>query len=82
MAEKTEIEYEQVTIRVPKKIMDFLRLMQKLNHETPEEYMAYNVVDMVRADIDAGDVFIPEPHEVAELNGLTPVFKEILGSSC
>ena len=80
--EKTVIEYEQVSLKVPKRIRDFLRLMQKVNHEGPEEYLAYNAVMAVRADIDAGDVFIPEPHEVAELHGLNPVFREILGDSC
>jgi hypothetical protein len=78
------VEYEQVTLRIPKKIMDFLRLTQKLNHEDPEKYLLHSLVDMVRADIDAGDVFVPEvpePAEVARIHGLTPVFKEVLGYS-
>jgi len=47
MSEK--IEYEEVTIKVPKPIMGFLRNIG----EKPQEWIEYQVFDSVRAHLDA-----------------------------
>ncbi len=72
------IEYEKVEIQVPKKIMDFLREMERITHEKPEEYMAYSIVSSVDADISCGETFVSSPQEMRKHYGLVPVFREIL----
>ena len=44
-----EIEYETVSVRLPKAIMDLLRDYV----ENPEEYLSVNIIASVKADIDA-----------------------------
>jgi hypothetical protein len=75
---ETEIEYEQVTIRLPKVVLDFLRSMEKTISMTPKEYIEYNTVCSIRADIDDLDAFVPSPEEVAKAWNLNPIFKQIL----
>lgn len=72
-----EIEYETVTVRVPKRIMDFLRQHKALS-TTAEEYIEYSIVDIVRSDIDGG-VF-SDPERIAEGYGLQSIFQEITNS--
>lgn len=71
---EAEIEYETVTVKVPKRIMDFLRQNKALDM-APEEYLAYGIVDFVRADIDGG-VF-SDPKSIANGYRLNPVFKAV-----
>lgn len=79
METQTEtIEYEDVTVKVPKLIMAFLRAHEKDMGETAEEYIAYNAVGVVRADLDAGDVFVPVAEEIAREWNLNHIFKEII----
>lgn len=75
MSEK--IECESVTVQVPKAIMEFLRSIEKPISMTAKEYIEYNIVECVRADIDAWETFI-SPKEVAEGWGLNPIFKTII----
>jgi hypothetical protein len=75
---KQEIEFENVTIKVPKLIMDFLRGREKDMDETAKEYIEYNVVQIVDSDIRAGDVFVQSPKEAAEGWKLNPVFRAII----
>jgi len=82
MSEKEKIEFEEITVKVPKLIIDFLRKHEKILGKTAQEYMERNIVDCVRADIDAGDVFVPVPEEVVEQHGLGPVFKAVLKRHC
>lgn len=70
-----EIEFETVTVKVPKKIMDFLRESKVLD-STPEEYLAYSIVESVRADMDGG-VFL-DPKALADVSGLNPIFKALV----
>ena len=69
-----EIEYETVTLRIPKKIMDFLRSMEKPWNQTPTEYLEYQLIDEVRADLEAatGEEFIA-------WFDLATVFYQVLG---
>jgi hypothetical protein len=75
---KREIEYEQVTIKVPKAIMKFLRDREKNMDQTAKEYIEYNIVHIVNSDIRAGDVFVSDPEELADSWKLNPVFKAII----
>lgn len=67
---KEEIEYEEVTIRVPKRVMDYLRRI----YGDAVEHLEYHVVDHVRADLDA-----MSGRELVGLFGLETVFQTVLG---
>jgi hypothetical protein len=81
MESKTEdkIEYETVTLKVPKNVMKLLRDSEKTLEETASQYLERCIVGLVRADIDSGDCFVLTPREVAERYDLDPVFKAITG---
>ena len=69
MTEK--IEYETITLKVPKPVMDFYRKTET----NPIETLEYSIVDSTRSYIEAID-----PAEVmVNLFGLSTVFVEILG---
>lgn len=76
-AEKTEpnvpIEFEQVTIKVPKPIMEFLRKTD-CDNIGPEAWIEETIVDSVRAYFDA-----VEAEELVDWFKLGPVFYEVLG---
>lgn len=67
------IEFEQVTIRLPKPIMAFLR-QTDCDNQGPENWIEYVVVDAVNAYLD--DV---EPREMIDWFKLGPTFHSILG---
>ena len=69
MSEK--IEFENITIRAPKKILDFLRAHEENLGRTAEEYIELNIVQCVKADLDAGDVFAPTGPQIAKTWALT-----------
>ena len=52
---KQSVEMEKVTIELPKRILDFLRFVEK----SPEEYLEESLVQVVKADFDAG-IWSPE----------------------
>lgn len=59
------IEFEQVTIQVPKNVMNLLRAYSKHGlGMTANEYLECSVLQAVRADLDVGDVFTLEPQEI------------------
>ena len=78
--DKTPIEYEQVTVKIPKAVMDLLRHIQLTTGDTPEQDIEYYVVDSVRSRMDA-DVFLPTSKELTDKFSLNPVFKEILNDT-
>lgn len=59
MSEKSEIEMVEVTLQIPKQILDFLRSAEDALEETAEEYMARNILDTIEADLEAegGNIF-------------------------
>ncbi len=74
-----ELELEEVTLRVPKLLMDFLRKHEKyLDEGLVQGYLERNIVACVRADIDALTVFVPDAEDVIEQHNLGPVFKAVL----
>ena len=59
MSEKTE--YVEVTVRLPKKLVDFL----KDNVKDLQKYMEYSIIQFVGADLDDLSIFpFKEPEEV------------------
>lgn len=78
MTEK--IEYETITIEVPKQVMELLRFSESMGKMTPKEWIEYSVVETVRSGLDA-NMFLPSPAALAEKFNLNPVFKEILNDT-
>jgi len=78
LTEKTPIEYEEITIKVPKQVMDLLRFACKTDGDTPKDYIERNVLDAVRADIDA-DALIQNT-DLIKMFELKPIYIELLGS--
>ncbi len=77
MTEKTEtsvpIEFEQVTIKVPKPVMEFLR-QTDCDNQGPEAWIEWHVVDAVRAYLDA-----VKADELRDWFNLGPTFSKVLG---
>jgi hypothetical protein len=69
---KEQIETEQVTIQLPKKLMDFLRAHFK---DPAKEYIQYSVIDSIRADINTDNVFLDS---IIKKYDLDPSLKEFV----
>ena len=70
----TPIEFEQITIKVPKQAMTYLRFRAQKDKDTVEAQIEYALLDSVRAQIDLfGEEF------AVYAAGLGPVFYELLG---
>jgi hypothetical protein len=70
---RVKIEYETVTLRIPTKLMDWLRSMEKAEGKTAIQQLEYDIVDRSRADIEA-----LTGQELIELFELAPIFYELL----
>lgn len=73
----SEIEYEQVTVKVPKRVMELLRFSASVLEQTPEQWIEYTIVDNVRAGLDSGQ-FLPDGLALAKKFNLNPVLKELI----
>ena len=64
------IELESVTVQVPKEVMNLIRAFAAHGlGMTVKEYLEHSIVQVVSADLDAGDVFTVEPEElIAQYN--------------
>jgi len=71
--ELAKIEFENVTLRIPKRLMDFLRRTPGGYGSSPVAYLEYSVVDHIKADLEA-----LSSEEIIEWSGLGPVFRAIL----
>lgn len=73
---KKNVEFESVTVQVPKSIMELLRAYSKQGlGMTPNEYLKSCIVEAVAADLDAGDVFTVEAEEIVRLYDLELALK-------
>lgn len=63
---KSMIETEKVTLKIPKNMMNFLREKRKTDLD---KYLSECIVDMVIADIDAGSY--SDPEDIKKEYGLT-----------
>ncbi|MGD0644698.1 MAG: hypothetical protein ABSA75_07320 [Candidatus Bathyarchaeia archaeon] len=80
ITEKTEAEpilYEEVSVKIPKAVMDLLRAAKSVTGDTPEQDIEWNFVENVRARIDSGQ-FLPTPKGLVDQYNLNPVFEAIL----
>ena len=71
--EKEEIEYETVTLKVPKKIMAILKSMAENYAPDPISYLEWRIVDCIRADLEAA-----KGDEIIDWLGLAPIFHQVL----
>ena len=72
--EMKNIELESVTIQVPKNVMNLLRAYSEQGlGMTPDEYLKCCILQAVKADLDAGDVFTVEPEQIIRLYDLNSV---------
>ncbi|MGD0071877.1 MAG: hypothetical protein ABSB71_10000 [Candidatus Bathyarchaeia archaeon] len=69
-----EIEYEQVTIKVPKRIMAFLRFAAGRRDVQVEEEIEYDLLDNVRAEMEGLN-----GEELISMLELGQIFYDILG---
>ena len=72
------IEYEHVSIDVPKAVMSLLRDSGNTLEMSPKEYLECSVIRIVRADIDVGDVFNEGLKQTLKKYGLNCVFKAVI----
>jgi hypothetical protein len=70
---RVKIEYETVTLKIPMKLMDWLRSMEKAEGKTAIQQLEYEIVDKVRSDIEA-----LTGEELIGLFELAPIFYELL----
>ena len=71
------IEYEQVSIKLPKAVMNLLRHTESVTDDTPEQDIEYAVVESVRSRLESG-LFLPTPKILTNQYNLNPVFEAIL----
>jgi len=68
-----EIDYEAVTLRLPKPVVDYVQRM----YGDPVRWLEWFIVDWIRIDVETktGD-------ELKELFKLGPVFQTVLKQDC
>jgi len=69
-------ETVEVTLKLPKAIVDFLKDSEKALEMTMEEYLVYSIMQVVGADIDTLDTFVPTPKQIVKQYGLKATLKE------
>jgi hypothetical protein len=67
-----QIEYEALTLRLPKAVLEYVRRM----YGDPVKWLEYFVVDWLRIDVEEKD-----GDELKELFGLEPAFQVVLDQS-
>ena len=72
MSEKETVD---VTLKLPKAIVDFLKDSERTLEMTVEEYLTYSIIQTVAADIDTFDVFVPSWKQIVDKYGLGPTLK-------
>ena len=76
-------DYVEVTVKIHKGIVAFLRDMEKVLNMTMEEYVEYSIYQSVGADLETHDVFVPEVKETIEKYGLAKaLIHSIVSSEC
>lgn len=70
-----KIEFEEVTVKVPKAIMNFLAIFKK---DGVTAYLEHAIVDSFRADLETSDSNLVSYKTLVEQYKLKPVFQAIL----
>lgn len=78
-------KYVEVTVRLPKRIVDFLKAQEKHLEMTVQEYLEYSIIQCVGADFDLLDwgpftFDYDKPEEVITQHGLNEVLKATVAS--
>ena len=74
MRKKTE--HVEVTLRLPKRLVDFLEAKEEITDMTVKEYLERAIIQSVGADLEARDTFVPQPEEFIEKYGLKDILKD------
>jgi len=74
---KEKVEFEEVTIRVPRAIMNLLRNSEEIIGRSPIEQLEYGVVADIEGCIGS-EVLTPTPEQIIKKYKLGHVFKTIL----
>ena len=75
---KESIGYGEITIELPKQILELLRFVEKTDGDVPKDYIERCVLDGIRADIDA-DTLISNFNLIEKFQ-LKPLYRKVLGS--
>lgn len=63
-------EYVEVTLKLPKGLLEFLNDMKACFDCSVEEYLEYSLLDTLRAQIEADFIFSPTVEDVAKKYGV------------
>lgn len=72
-----KVDFEEVTIRVPRAIMNWLRNSEEVTGRSPTEQLEYGIVADIEGCIGS-EVLTPTPEQIIEKYKLGQVFKTIL----
>jgi hypothetical protein len=75
--ESPQFEFEEITIKVPKPIMDLLKFSESVIEQSPVEFAEMAIVKTVRIMVDSGE-FLPDAKALATKFKLNPVFREVI----
>jgi hypothetical protein len=70
---KQPIEFETVTLKAPKNVLDYFRLQAKMDNETLEQNLAYHLATLCHSSMEG-----MSPDNLMEIFNVKPIFKEIL----
>lgn len=77
LKQEKEIVYEEVTLRVPKLVMDLLREHERIISMKVAEYLERAISTMVKAEVDANEQFNPQAEEThSEVKALLDLILE------
>jgi hypothetical protein len=70
---KQSIEFETVTLKVPKNVLEYFRVQAKMDNETLEQNLEYHLVELCHSSMEG-----MSPDTLMEIFNVKPIFKEIL----
>jgi hypothetical protein len=69
-------ETVEVTLKLPKGIVEFLKDSETAMEMTVEEYLTYTIIQGIGADIDTSMVFVRTPTQIIKQYSLEKPLKE------
>ena len=69
-------EHVEVTVKLPKRLVDFLEAKKEITDMTVKEYLERAIIQSVGADLEAKDTFVPQPEEIIEKYRLKDILKD------
>ncbi len=74
---KENVDFEEVTIKVPRAIMNLLRNSEEIIGRSPTEQLEYSIVADIEGCIGS-EVLTPTPEQIIKKYKLGNIFKTIL----